>query len=228
MFADYRNTYKPAAIDFGPEAEAEILRPETADSYEAGFKGQWLNGRANVEFSLFDMRFDNLVVTQSIDGRPGLTNAGEEHFKGAEIEVQYQLAGDLRLAASYAWHKARFGDYVQLFGDTPTQLKGNYLEMSPRHLGGMGIIYQPPRGTYGSLVWNHVGSRYLNKRNTASAEAYDTLDASLGLRLDHWVFCLSGRNLTDERPPVSESELGESQYYRLPARSYEFSVSRLF
>ena len=37
-FADYRDTYKPAAIDFGPEAESEILKPETAHGWEAGFK----------------------------------------------------------------------------------------------------------------------------------------------------------------------------------------------
>lgn len=29
VYADYRNSYKPAAIDFGPEAESAILEPET-------------------------------------------------------------------------------------------------------------------------------------------------------------------------------------------------------
>jgi hypothetical protein len=36
VFADYRNTYKPAAVDLGPEAEGEILEPETANSREFG------------------------------------------------------------------------------------------------------------------------------------------------------------------------------------------------
>ncbi len=228
LFADYRNTYKPAAIDFGPESEADILAPETADSYEAGWKSQWLSRRLSIDFSFFDMRFDNLVVTQSVNGRPGLTNAGQEHFKGAEIEARYQVTADLLLGASYAWHEARFDDYVQLFDDAPTQLKGNYLELSPRHLGGFGLVYQPVRGLYGSLVWNHIGRRYLNKRNTASAQAYDTLDASVGFRFEQWILGLSGHNLSDKRPPVAESELGEGQYYRLPARSYEISLSRRF
>ena len=43
-FADYRNTYKPAAIDFGPEAEPDILKPETASSWEAGLKADALGG----------------------------------------------------------------------------------------------------------------------------------------------------------------------------------------
>ena len=33
-----------------------------------------------------------------------------------------------------------------------------------------------------------------------------------------------GENLTDERDPVSESELGEAQYYLLPARRYRFTL----
>ena len=38
-YANYRNTFKPAAVDFGPEAEGGILDPETAESYEVGLRG---------------------------------------------------------------------------------------------------------------------------------------------------------------------------------------------
>ena len=228
LYANYRNTYKPAAIDFGPESEAEILDPETAYSFEAGFKSHFLNGRLDVDFSAFDMHFDNLVVTQSVSGRPGLTNAGEERFKGVEAEARYRLTDDLLLAGTYTWHDARFGDYEQLFDGVPTQLSGNRLEMSPENLGSLGLLYQSASGWRGSLVWNYVDSRFMNKRNTASASAYNTLDASIGRQFDHWRITLAGYNLGDERPPVAESELGESQYYRLPARSFELFVAWQF
>jgi outer membrane receptor protein involved in Fe transport len=78
------------------------------------------------------------------------------------------------------------------------------------------------------VVANYIGSRYYNKRNTAKAGSYTALDASLGRRVGHWDIGVRGHNLTDKRPAVSESELGESQYYRLPARSYEVYVTRLF
>ncbi|MFP5286872.1 MAG: TonB-dependent receptor, partial [Thermoanaerobaculia bacterium] len=45
LFTDYRNTHKPAAIDFGPEAEPEIPQPETAESYEIGVKNRLGGGR---------------------------------------------------------------------------------------------------------------------------------------------------------------------------------------
>ena len=34
VYANYRNTYKPAAIDFGPDVEGGVLLPETAQSGE--------------------------------------------------------------------------------------------------------------------------------------------------------------------------------------------------
>ncbi|MGA9574993.1 MAG: TonB-dependent receptor [Lysobacterales bacterium] len=228
IYANYRNTYKPAAIDFGPEAESEILQPETAVSYELGLKSKLLDGQLDFDLSLFDMRFDNLVVTQSVDGRPGLTNAGKEHFQGAELEARYHLTPDLLLAGNYAWHDARFGDYEQLFGDTLTQLDGNNLEMSPQHLAALGLIYYPEQGLHGSVVWNYIGERYMNKRNTVVADSYRTWDVSLGYRVEKWDFTMTGTNLGDVRPPVAESELGESQYYRLPARSIEAFITRLF
>ena len=228
VYADYRNSYKPAAIDFGPEAESDILEPETGVSYAAGIRGKLLDQRIEFEANYFDMHMENLVVTQSVDGRPGLTNAGKEHFKGVEVEARYRFSRDLVILGNYAWHDARFGDYEQLFGDTLTQLKGKRLEMSPDHLAALGLVYDPVTGLHGSVVWNYIGSQYLNKRNTALAPSYSTWDVTLGWRLERWDFTLAGYNLGDERPPVAESELGEGQYYRLPGRSIEMFVTRLF
>ena len=72
-----------------------------------------------------------------------------------------------------------------------TQLDGHYLEMSPQKLAGFGLVWHPAEGISGSLAWDHVGSRFLNKRNTVKAPAYNTIDASLGTRIEHWKFTTS-------------------------------------
>ncbi len=41
------------------------------------------------------------------------------------------------------------------------------------------------------------------------------------LRIDGW-------NLTNRRPPIAESEMGDAQYYRLPARALELSYATTF
>src|SRR5262245_14622472 len=78
FFADYRNTYKPAVIDFGLDADPEILDPETGHSYEVGAKSRLHDGRVGFEVTAFQMELQNIVVAQDVGGVPGLTNAGEE------------------------------------------------------------------------------------------------------------------------------------------------------
>ena len=216
VFADYRNTYKPAAVDFGPEAEGGILKPETAHSWEAGLKGQLGDVRIDWELSYFDMDFNNLVIAENIDGLPGLANAGSETFKGAEIEGDYRFTQDFRVRATYAYHDARFSDYARLRPDgSLQQLSGNRLELSPQNLGAVGLLYTPRRGFNAEVVWNYVGSRYLNKGNTSVAGAYTTVDAGVGYRFDAWELRVDGYNITNRRDPVAESELGDAQFYRL-------------
>jgi iron complex outermembrane receptor protein len=228
LFADYRSSYKPAVIDFGPEAEPEILQPEDAKSYEVGLKSRLGGGRFEWELTAFHMDFDNLVVSQVINGLPRLVNAGSERFRGVELDLKGRVLSDLFWQGTYARHDARFDDYVQEFDGVPTRLDDNRLEMSAKHLASAGVVWAPDHGFLGSLVANYVGERFLNKRNTALAPDYTTLSAGLGYRFGSWEIRADGDNLTDERDPVAESELGDAQYYRLPARSFRLGLTSRF
>jgi outer membrane receptor protein involved in Fe transport len=95
--------------------------------------------------------------------------------------------------------------------------------MSPFHLAGVGLLYAPASGLNGNVQVNYVGERYMDKRNRALADAYTAWNAGVGYRFGRHELRVDGRNLGDTRPPVAESELGDAQYYRLPARSYEAS-----
>jgi hypothetical protein len=68
----------------------------------------------------------------------------------------------------------------------------------------------------------------LNKRNTALADGYAALTLGGGWRSGLWEARLDLRNVTDERPPIAESELGDAQYYLLPSRQIQFGVTRRF
>ncbi|PYQ28062.1 MAG: hypothetical protein DMF57_17830 [Acidobacteria bacterium] len=229
LFADYRNTFKPAAIDFGPDSEPDILKPETAVSYEAGAKGRFLSGRARWQLSAFQMDFKNLVIAAtSPGGLPILENAGHERFNGAEYEMDFAVQRESRIEFGYSYHDARFRDFVQEFDGVPTQLSGHRLEMSPYHLLGAGFLYAPAQGLNANVLMNYVGVRYLNKRNTARASAYTTWSAGAGYRRGRNEIRIDGRNLNNVRDPVSESELGDAQYYRMPARSVEASYRMMW
>jgi iron complex outermembrane receptor protein len=226
VFGDLRSSYKPAAVDFGPEAEGGILRPETGKSGELGLRGRVLDGRWTWEASIFQMDFRNLVIHENVGGLPALANAGAERFRGAELETAWLIHDSLRLIGTYAYHDAAFTDYARLQPDgSIQQLAGNQLELSPRHLAAIGLLLAPPRGWMGSIIASHTGSRFLNKGNSSTAAAFTMIDASLGYRGARWEVRLDGYNLSDRRDPVAESELGDAQFYRLPGRSVVMMVT---
>jgi outer membrane receptor protein involved in Fe transport len=219
-FADYRNTYKPAAIDFGPEAEPDILKPETAHTWEAGFKGQALGGRLHAEASYFDTRFQNLVISENINGLPGLANGGKQRFRGVEVEAQWSPTSDLSLSGSFAHHIARFTNFEVLAGDgSVDQLAGNRLQLSPKDVASAIATYAPKAGFQGSVTLRFIGSRFLDRENTIRAGSYATIDARAGRKLKSgWGIFVEGQNLTNRRDPVTQSELGEGQFYRFSGR----------
>ena len=226
VFADWRSAYKPAAADLGPEAETHILRPETSHSYEVGLRGRTLAGRLSWEASAFDMDFRNLVIRENVGGLPSLANAGRERLRGAEIEASLAVTTALRLTATTAWHDSKFVDYGRLRPDgTVQQLAGKTLELSPRQLASLGVVFAPAGGFTGSLVCSYSGRRFLNKSNTVTAGGFTLLDAGLGYRARRFELRIDGTNLTDRRDPVAESELGDPQFYRLPGRTLLASVN---
>jgi len=226
LYGSYRDSFKPAVIDFGPEAESGILKPEDARGAEVGLRGELLEQRLRVGISAFNTAFHNLVVSQAVNGLPAKVNAGDTTLEGYELEAEWRLLPGLRLQGSWARHAAKFDDYVQLFGSGAQQLRGNYLEMSPKTLASIGLRYEPaPAGLRAWVVANHSGDFYLNKRNTAPYESYTTVDAGIGLRHGDWEIRVDASNLGNRRDPVAESELGDAQYYRLPERSVWLSLS---
>jgi iron complex outermembrane recepter protein len=228
VYADYRNSFKPAANDFGPEAQANVLETEDSKAAEFGIKQRWFDGALDLDFSAYQMDFDNLVVPQNVNGRPGLTNAGKLNLDGYEVEGQWHALDYVGVYGAWAYHKAVFGDYQRLFGTTLTQLRGKNQEMTPRNTRALGVVLGADTGVQASIVYSYVGERFLNKRNTAPVGDYETLDASVGWRFGDWTVRVTGSNLADKRPPTAESELGDAQYYLLPARHVEAGLEFSF
>jgi iron complex outermembrane recepter protein len=218
VYADYRNAFKPSALDFGPDYQPAVLLPETAKSYEAGLKGAAANGRLTYQAEVFRLDFNNLVVpTES----GFLTNAAAEQLRGAEFEARLSLTDDLVVAANYAYHDAHFTQY-QFFDNAANgylDVAGKQLPLSPYHLASAGVLYTPRQGLNSTLVATYVGRRFLDEENMAPVGGYTKLDATLGYSIGHCLLSLEGTNLTNQRPPVSASEFGSESFYLLNARA---------
>ena len=226
LYADYRNSFKPAAIDFGPDYTPTVLNPETAQSYEGGVKGRLLNGIVDYDVNGFLVDFKNLVVaTTDAEGDPILQNAGGQKLRGAEAEFGFNLPNYVKLSFNGSYHNATFTQYVATEGGANVNASGKELPLSPHWLGSLGLLYEPPRGFTATSVVSYIGRRYLDLANQAPVGGYTTIAASAGYRFGQYDLEVTGTNLSDQRPPVTESEFGDSSYYLLPGRTVLVSLS---
>jgi iron complex outermembrane recepter protein len=218
LYADWRNAFKPSALDFGPDYQPAVLLPETAKMYEAGLRGGLLNDRLTYQVEVFRLDFSNLVVPTETGF---LTNAASEQLKGGELEARFNIREDLEIAANYAYHEARFTQYPFFDADANSyvDVAGKQLPLSPRLLAAAGIFYTPRQGLNSTLVMTYTGRRYLDEKNEAPVGGYTNLDATFGYAFDHYLLALEGTNLTNQRPPMSASEFGSESFYLLNART---------
>lgn len=218
-FANYRDTFKPAAFDFSLAENEGVLDPETSRSYEGGLKVRAMDGRLDFEASAFQMDFNNLVTATVVNNLPALINSGKTRFRGIELATDLRLPYAMSARATYSFHDAKFVDFVEAFDGVPTQLAGNRFEMSARHLASAGVTLSPDLGFIANASANYSGDRQLNKRNSALADPFATVDAGFGYRTRDLEVRVDYRNLGDRRDAVSESEFGDAQYYRMTART---------
>lgn len=216
VYADYRNAFKPAALDFGPDYTPALLSPETAVSYEGGLKGAAAGGRLRYQAELFWLNFDNLVVATRAGA---LANAGKQRLKGVELETLWQAAPTMAFALNGSYHDARYRQYLYFDGVHEIEVAGRELPLSPHILASAGLLYTPRRGLGATLITDYVGRRYLDELNGAVAGGYTKLDATLSYRFGRCRLGVEASNVTNRRPPVTASEFGSESFYLLPART---------
>jgi iron complex outermembrane receptor protein len=229
LYANFRDSFKPSAIDFGPDYTPDVLRPERALSYEAGARGHVIGGLVQYGLEVFQLDFRNLVVaTTGADGGPLLENAGGERLRGAEADLEIRPLRDLAVRLTASDHEARFTQYIATEAGANVNAGGKLLPLAPRVLLSAGAVYDPAEGLQASTTVSYVGRRFLDIANTAPVGAYATLDASLGYRFDRYEIAVTGTNLSDQRPPVTASEFGDSSFYLLPGRAVFVDVTARF
>ena len=226
-----RRAFKPAAPNLAEAEAAEILEPEHTTSFEVGVKSRWVNG-FSLDASYFDMTFQNLVVSiLGSGGLPKLTNAGEERFKGFETQLRWAstvLRGSA-FGVGYAHHDARFVDFTFVTPDGQFRdVSGKKLELVPRELLNARFDLRTPSGFGGFVAARYQGERPFNRRNTFIAEAYTEWDAGVSYDYRAWNVSVTCRNLGDDRHVVTESEIGDSQFYIAPPRRVMAKVAYHF
>ena len=134
---------------------SDPYKPEEVDAFEIGFKGYFNSGKTSLNASLFNYDYTNFQVIQVIGTQTVTKNAGVANVDGLEVEMNHNFSEKLNLELAYSYLDAVYDDFVNLNGLSPQlgfqQLKGNYLNHSPRNSLSIGLNYSK-EFTKGKLI----------------------------------------------------------------------------
>ena len=130
------------------------FKPETVDSYEAGWKASLLDNRLQFAAAIFDAEYKDVQVPGSagcvVAGQPSFcgitTNAGKARIRGIEWESNARLAQDL----------ATVGDRLN-FATSVGYLDGKYLQFIT-NIGGQSVDVAKDRKIQNTPKWTLSGS----------------------------------------------------------------------
>ncbi|GGD85558.1 TonB-dependent receptor [Tsuneonella deserti] len=195
--------------------------PEQVDSYEAGYKGNLMDGALYVALAGFYADYTDVQIPGSVACNAGgvqtfcgiVSNAGKATFKGMEFETTARLgrdlmaAGDrLSFAGSLGYIDAQYKQFISNIGGKPTDVAAyRHVQNTPKWTASGTLAYSAPVGagdvdfsttlSYRSKVYQaEIPNIYLDQPGFA------LLDANLVYTAPEkrWSIGIHGRNLTDK------------------------------
>ena len=207
------------------------------DNYEMGYRSTFAGGAGRFNVTAYHMEWSDYQLEiidpssticadlgfpdDSIDGVCGqpwqniVTNAGEAHITGANVEVDYAFNERWTFGGNAEFTEAETDTSADLNGDGELDLvAGLRLPLTPKFKGSAWLSFAEESEWFGGserfvrLQVSHTGER-VNILNPASPldspnpqfslDAYTIADLSAGVRGDDWQVTLFLNNLTDER-----------------------------
>jgi iron complex outermembrane recepter protein len=203
----------------------DIFEAEVADTWELGFKGQFLDRRLNVGLSVFDTESTNgyFFVFLAANSTQNLGNLDAD-YKGAEFEISGKIGDNLELFGSYGYTDS------EITGMEDPSVIGNQAPLVSKNTYNLGAQWRQPVGNNLAVALRadlqHVGETWWEPYNTTSRDPIDLVDLRLGLEGEKWAVTAWSKNLTDEKYNAEFSP-GGFLFRALPLRygvefSYDF------
>lgn len=140
-YVSYSSIFKPQALNLAGPQPGTPLDPVKGNSYEAGVKGELLDGRVNATFSVFNVqRTGTAVLDERFAEDYSLWGAsccylpqGKVTSQGFDVELGGEVARGWQLAAGYT------------FNETRDKTEGTvYSSITPKHLFKVSTAYTLP------------------------------------------------------------------------------------
>ncbi|EXS85253.1 tonB dependent receptor family protein, partial [Acinetobacter baumannii 45002_8] len=178
--------------------------PQYNEQYEVGVKSEWFDNRLNTQFSVFDIRKNNIRYKPNPDSEPEVwATAGQHQSRGLEFSFIGRVLDNVFVRGGYGYTDAK----VKEDNQNPER-EGNYLANTSKNTGNLFVRYLPTEQWYTEVGVTYVGSYYSNINNQVKMEGFNRVDAAIGYSADPWNVTLAVNNLTNKEYWRSDSMPG--------------------
>jgi iron complex outermembrane recepter protein len=237
-YVSYATGFRAGGFNGRPFNPTQVVsfEPETLDSYELGFKGEWFNRRLRINVAAFRSDYQDIqqtIPTVDPTGQPYFApvNLGRAHITGGEIELEAEPVSGLTLAASYGRNRYDVTDLgaaincVDVPNPVPSPAPGANCTLGGASLGEA-VPIVPQKTASGALTYvAHLGGggtltpTVHGTYESATGDVVNSPEASTPSRTlvdgrvtwqsasSHWSVALSGTNLTDKEYFINKRPL---------------------
>ncbi|MEJ7868740.1 TonB-dependent siderophore receptor [Acinetobacter baumannii] len=178
--------------------------PQYNEQYEVGVKSEWFDNRLNTQFSVFDIRKNNIRYKPNPDSEPEVwATAGQHQSRGLEFSFIGRVLDNVFVRGGYGYTDAK----VKEDNQNPER-EGNYLANTSKNTGNLFVRYLPTEQWYTEVGVTYVGSYYPNINNQVKMEGFNRVDAAIGYSTDPWNVTFAVNNLTNKEYWRSDSMPG--------------------
>ncbi|ENU44959.1 TonB-dependent receptor [Acinetobacter seifertii] len=178
--------------------------PQYNEQYEVGVKSEWLDNRLNTQFSVFDIRKNNIRYKPNPDSEPDVwATAGQHQSRGLEFSFIGRVLDNVFIRGGYGYTDAKVKEDKQ-----NPEREGNYLANTSKNTGNLFVRYLPTEQWYTEVGVTYVGSYYPNINNQVKMEGFNRVDAAIGYTAAPWNVTLAVNNLTNKEYWRSDSMSG--------------------
>jgi iron complex outermembrane receptor protein len=196
LFATYSKGFDPFEVSASTQIFKDPFKPVNSSLLELGLKKTFFDKKFNANFSLYNIRLQNVAVNANDITNPNLfVQRGEHASNGFETELTGNPLPDIYVNLTYAYNVAKISKSV-----IKTEI-GQFVENAPVNSSSSWLKYQPKKNILKNwaFVFGHtqVSKRYLVQREII-LPGYLTLQAGLRYVKPKWSLSMNMYNLANK------------------------------
>lgn len=196
----YRTGFQQITTSLTRGVSRSTVDPEFLKVYELSYRSNWFANTFDLNANVFyyDYQDQQVAVLNPFFGVTEISNAGNSHAYGSEIEARWRPTPHLQLFAALGLMQSEFDELKTRDGD----FAGNEFAQAPAYNLSAGAMYRSPTGWFVGANVRHTDGYYsaggVANSPTQYVDSYTVVDASVGWEWEHYTLTLFAKNLLDE------------------------------